>query len=221
MTPSGPVRLTFTSPSPGETVAGPDVPATFTLENYEVYYDSAAAKGQHIHFILDNQAYIPHYSTDPFVFKDVAAGTHTIRAFPSRPWHESIKDPDAFAMVTFHVQKEDGRNTVDASAPLLTYSRPKGEYAGAAAESILVDFWLENATLGADGHRVRLTVDGRAEELLQWAPLRKVGLPMGEHTFKLDLIAPDGSVAPGPFNSTERRIVLKPAAGDSVAVLHH
>ena len=33
-------------------------------------------------------------------------------------------------------------------APLLTYSRPKGEYTGAGAESIMVDFYLTNATLG-------------------------------------------------------------------------
>jgi hypothetical protein len=36
---------------------------------------------------------------------------------------------------------------VDAKKPLLTYSRPKGEYKDAAANSIMVDFWLQNARL--------------------------------------------------------------------------
>jgi hypothetical protein len=214
----GPVRLTINSPQQGQTVSGPDVPVAFTLENYQVYYDSAAAKGQHIHFILDNEPYIPHYSTDPFTFKEVKPGTHTIRAFPSRPWHESIKDPEAFAMVTFNVQRADGKNTVDPAAPLLTYSRPKGEYAGASAESILVDFWIKNVTLSPGGNRVRLTVDGTAEELPQWAPTYKVGLGLGEHTFRLDLLAPDGSVVAGPFNSTQRKIVLK---ADTLHAAHH
>jgi hypothetical protein len=214
------VRLTIASPGPGQTVPGPNVPVTFTLENYEVYMDSARNKGQHVHFILDNEPYIPHYSTDPFVFPNVPPGTHTIRAFPSREWHESIKDPEAFAMVTFHVQRADDRNQPAANAPLLTYSRPKGEYVGEDADTIMVDFWLKNAMLGPNDHRVRLTVDGQTEEILSWGPVYKTGLSMGPHTFRLELIGPDGAAVPGPFNVTERTITLKAAAGDTAAARH-
>src|SRR2546426_6778364 len=100
---AAPVSLKIDSPKMGETVPGPDVMVNFTLKNYEVYFDSTRNKGQHIHFILDNQPYVPLYSTKPFAAKNIAPGTHTIRAFPSREWHESIKDPGAFAMVTFNV----------------------------------------------------------------------------------------------------------------------
>ena len=38
--------------------------------------------------------------------------------------------------------KESTAGAVDASKPLLTYSRPKGDYKGADAEAIMIDFWL-------------------------------------------------------------------------------
>ena len=40
---------------------------------------------------------------------------------------------------------------VDPTKPLLTYSRPKGEYKGADADPIMIDFWLSNAKLKGDG----------------------------------------------------------------------
>jgi hypothetical protein len=214
-------ELEIVSPRMGETVPGPDVPVTFILKNYEVYFDSTRAKGQHIHFIMDNQPYVPLYSAKPYTAKGLAPGTHTIRAFPSREWHESIKNSDVFAMVTFNVGKGDGQNSPDPKKPLLTYSRPKGEYVGHAADSIMVDFWLKNAKLGKDKYQVRLTVDGTPEILLEWKPIWKTGLAMGPHQFKLELLDKDGAAVPGPFNVTERTITLKEAApADTSAHAH-
>ena len=214
-------ELDIVSPKMGDTVEGPDVPVTFILKNYEVYFDSTRGKGQHIHFIVDNQPYVPLYSAKPHTANGLAPGTHTIRMFPSREWHESIKNSDAFAMVTFNVGKADGQNAPDPKKPLLTYSRPKGEYVGHAADSIMVDFWLKNAKLGKDKYQVRLTVDGKPETLLEWKPIWKTGLAMGPHTFKLELLDKDGVAVPGPFNVTERTITLKEAAqADTSAHAH-
>jgi hypothetical protein len=214
-----PVVFHINSPEMGETVPGPDVEVIFTLENYNVFYDSTTKKGQHIHFILDNQPYVPHYSTEPYLLKNLTPGTHTIRAFPSRAWHESIKDPTAFSMVTFKVQKADGKNSPRPKAPLLTYSRPKGEYAGHAADSILVDYWVKNCKIGPKAYKVRLTVDGQKQILTQWRPLWKTGLSMGEHEFALELLDRRGRLAPGPFNQTRRTITLKPDT--TSAGMHH
>ena len=205
-----PVTLQIVSPAAGETVSGPNVEVRFELAGYEVYFDSSKGMGQHVHMILDNEAYIPHYSTAPFVFENVQPGTHTIRAFPSREWHESIKEPGAFAMVTFHVGEADGNNTPEAGAPLLTYSRPKGEYAGEMAQRILVDYWVKNCTIGPEDYRVRMRVDGNAQEFIAWEPYYLEGLEPGEHQISLDLIDPDGNPAPGPFNSTRRTITVAP-----------
>lgn len=206
----GAVSLRIVSPQMGETVAGPSVSISFDLQNYEVYFDSTTGKGQHIHVILDNEPYIPHYSTEPYVFESVEPGTHTVRAFPSREWHESVKDPGAFAMVTFHVGEADGDNAPDPNAPLLTYSRPKGEYSGEMADSILVDYWVKNCELGVDDYRVRLRIDSHAQEFIKWDPYWVKDVGPGEHVVKLELIGPDGAPVEGPFNSTERTITVAP-----------
>jgi hypothetical protein len=205
-----PVVLNIVSPQMGETVAGPSVTIEFDLQNYEVYFDSTTGKGQHIHVILDNQPYIPHYSTEPFVFEFLESGTHTIRAFPSREWHESVKDPDAFAMVTFNVGEADGANSPEPGAPMLTYSRPKGEYAGEQTDKILVDYWVKNCELSSEHYRVRLRIDGHAQEFIQWEPYWVEEMGPGEHLISLELIGPDGAPVEGPFNRTERTITLSP-----------
>jgi hypothetical protein len=103
---------------------------------------------------------------------------------------------------------------VDAKKPLLTYSRPKGEYKGADAEAIMIDFWLSNAKLQSDGgdFRVRYSVDGgEAKFLDKWEPIWLKGWTAGKHTIKLELVDKTGNVvANGDYNSTSREITVTP-----------
>src|ERR1044072_3443420 len=88
------------------------------LKGYLPHKDPATGKGNHVHVILDNQPYEAYYEMgQPFELRNVAAGKHTLRVFPSRPWHESYKNDGAFQMVTFTV-KGGG----DASKPTTTSS---------------------------------------------------------------------------------------------------
>ena len=52
-------------------------------------------------------------SNSEFELKNVSDGEHTLRVFPSRPWHESYKDEGAFQTVKFIV-KDGG---ADATKP--------------------------------------------------------------------------------------------------------
>jgi hypothetical protein len=101
---------------------------------------------------------------------------------------------------------------VDATRPLLTYSRPKGEYKGADADSIMIDFWLSGASLKGDGgvYRVRYSVDGGTPGYIdKWEPIWLSGWGPGKHVIKLDLIDPDGGVVENAgFNSTAREITV-------------
>src|ERR1700730_18579854 len=182
------------------------------LKGYMPHKDPATGKGNHIHVILDNQPYEAYYDINqPFELRTVTEGKHTLRTFPSRPWHESYKNEGAFQMVEFTVKgggdaskpttTKDGQTMasptksptananssaspaparegkdyapsnagdVDPAKPLLTYSRPKGEYKGADADPIMIDFWLSNGKLQADGgqYRVRYSVDGGEPKFL-------------------------------------------------------
>ncbi|MEO5859427.1 MAG: hypothetical protein ABIR33_10810 [Pyrinomonadaceae bacterium] len=101
---------------------------------------------------------------------------------------------------------------VDAKKPLLTYSRPKGEYKDADANAIMIDFWLANGKLVGDGgeYRVRYSVNGGEPKFIEkWAPIWLQGWTAGRHTIKLELVDKDGNVVDnGGYNSTSRDITV-------------
>jgi hypothetical protein len=221
------------------------------LKGYMPHKDPATGKGNHIHVILDNQPYEAYYELgQPFELRNVVAGKHTLRVFPSRPWHESYKDDGAFQMVTFTVKgggdaakptttnsgqtmannnsspgttaPREGKDfpastagEVDSAKPLLTYSRPKGEYKDADADPIMIDFWLTGAKLKGDGgeYRVSYIVDDAEPKFIdKWEPIWLSGWTNGKHTVRLELLDKDGKpVDNGGYNTTSREItVVKP-----------
>jgi hypothetical protein len=101
---------------------------------------------------------------------------------------------------------------VERAKPLLTYSRPKGEYKGADADAIMIDFWLSNAKLQGDGgdYRVRYTVDGGEPKYIdKWEPIWLTGWAAGKHTVKLELLDKSGNLVDnGGYNSTSRDITV-------------
>lgn len=218
------------------------------LMGYMPHKDPATGKGNHIHIILDNQPYEAYYELgQPFELRNVIAGKHTLRVFPSRPWHESYKNDGAFQMVTFTVQgggdaakptttnsgqtmannnasatpttAREGKEMassnagdVDATQPLLTYSRPKGEYKGAEADPIMIDFWVTNAKLKGDGgeYRVRYIIDDDDPRYIdKWEPIWLSGWTNNKHLVRLELLDKDQkAVENGGYNSTTREIIV-------------
>ena len=176
----------------------------------EVKQCANSAQGQHIHLILNNEPYSAHYT--PNFAKELPAGHYVALSFISRSYHESLKHYGAYNLRQFTVGQDEEYEEADLTAPHLFYSRPKGTYAGADTEKVLLDFYLINTDLSADGNQVRATINGESFMIDQWAPYFVEGLPMGETTIKLELLDSNGSVIPGPFNSVVRTITLVPDA---------
>ncbi len=170
-----------------------------------------SAKGQHIHLLLNNLPYEAWYI--PSFSKKLAEGHYVALSFLSRSYHESIKTPTAFVLKQFNVGKNAGKNIdeIDLKQPLLFHSRPKGEYVGADTKKILLDFYVVNAELKADGYKVRATINGKEFIINNWKPFYIEGLPMGESTIKLELL--DSQNKPTTdntmFQTIERKITLK------------
>jgi len=101
---------------------------------------------------------------------------------------------------------------VDPSKPMLTYSRPKGEYKGEDADPIMIDFWLINAKLKGDGgeYRVRYIVDDDEPRFIdKWDATWLAGWTSGSHTVRLELLDKDGRpVENGGYNTTTRTITV-------------
>ncbi len=240
--------LKFIEPQNGATVGSSTVKVKLELggdlKGYQPMKDMTTQMGNHIHIILDNQPYEAHYNlAQAFELRNVADGEHTLRVFPSRPWHESYKNSGAFQMIRFTVKNGGGdaskptttnanqmmsnanaaapeakdmpkstAGAVDITKPLLTYSRPKGEYKGADAENIMIDFWLINAKLVGDGgeYHVRYSVDGGEAKMIdKWQPIWLSGFGEGKHAVKLELVGKDGNLVDnGGYNSTMREIMV-------------
>ncbi|MEM9679087.1 MAG: hypothetical protein AAF901_02085 [Bacteroidota bacterium] len=189
---------------------------TFTMENYELgaQTDSPNAqklansgKGQHIHFILNNQPYSAHY--EPSFSKEIPNGVHHLVAFLSRSYHESVKNENSVVVKKLEV----GANAkdsigLDMDAPTLIYSRPKGTYKGKDTEHLLLDFFVLNTTLSESGNKVKATINGEEFMITEWAPHVVKGLPKGEVTVELELLDAEGNLIPGPFNKVKRSVIL-------------
>jgi hypothetical protein len=217
--------VTIVSPASGSIVSGPDVAVRMSLsgdlKGYHLSRDPASGMGNHLHVILDNEPYEACFDlSQPFLLQKVAPGKHTLRVLASRPWHESYKNSGAFQMVSFTVAGEmpkSGANTgivndVDPTKPLLTYSRPKGEYRGDEADPIMIDFWLSNARLKGSGgeYRIRYFIDDDDPRYIdEWAPVWLKNWTSGKHTVRLELLGADQyPVQNGGYDIVNREITV-------------
>ena len=183
----------------------------FEVDNYELGIQTEnefkfklanSAKGQHIHFIVNNGPYSAHY-TNKFE-KKLKESNNVILAFLSRSHHESVKNPNAYVFT----QVGEG-DKIDLEKQFLFYSRPKGTYTGEDTEKLLLDFYLVNTSISSDGNKVRVTIQDSEFLVDEWAPYIIEGLPKGEISIKLELLNSNEELIETPFNPSIRKIILK------------
>jgi hypothetical protein len=218
-------QVSIISPKPEEVLNDTQVNVKFDVKNLPIFKNADFGLGPHIHVTLDNQEYKAVYDLNQTAtFDNLGVGTHTIRAFASRPWHESFKNQGAYAQVTFNVFTKTDENTPQAKTPLLTYSRPVGTY---GAEPIMLDFYLQNAPLHLiakddpliNDWQVRATIDGQSFTFDRWEPMYLKGFKQGKNWVKLELIEDDGDAIANVFNSTAHLIDFQPDGQDTLARL--
>ena len=212
-------KFAISSPAADEVITSDSIMITTSVAGVELKAPTVgeganglaySADGQHIHVIIDDNPYMAKYD-ETFSIGTLEPGPHTLRAFPSRSWHESVKTPGVFVARTFYVGEKTGEPVLQEDQPLLTYSRPKGTYVGDDARKVMLDFYIANCELGPDAYKVVASIDGKVmDTLTEWRPYYIEGLKKGEHTIGLKLIGPDGNLVPnGPFNDVEQKITVK------------
>jgi hypothetical protein len=227
-------------PANGATISGATVPVRITLNDNP---KSPAARDDLIALALDNEPYIASHPNSlspqaapvlgPLELRNVAPGSHLLRAFVLKPSLETYKTSDAFQMTTFTVagagdetkppiSKEaiegkaggarlpaGGGLAVDPNKPLLTFALPNGMKLTSDA-SLVIDFYLSNAKLKGDGgeYRVRYIIDDDDPQWIdKWEPVWLAGWIEGKHTVRLELIGPDGwPFLNGGYNIITREI---------------
>lgn len=220
-------QVRILSPRPGEVLDDTSATVRLQVRGLPLFKDDTYELGPHLHLFLDNEPYKAVYDlSEPITFENLSPGTHTLRVFASRPWHESFKNQGAFDQRTFHVVAPTPQNELNANAPLLTYSRPQGTY---GAEPIMLDFYLTNAPLhmsaqaeaNDDLHdwRIRCTVNDQSFVFDQWQPIWLKGFKPGRNWVQLELIDESGNPIDNRFNNTVRIIDYQPGGSDALSRL--
>lgn len=200
--------LTMKMPKADMVKAG-KVDFEFDVKNYELGAQTSDAqgkglansdKGQHIHFIMDNEPYAAHYESK--FTEEMPEGHHVVLAFLSRSYHESVKSN----YVLQELEAYSGEDNFDENAPHIFYSRPKGDYKSKDANKVLLDWYLVNCDLSANGYKVKATINGTDFWFDEWQPYAIEGLPNGKNTVKLELFDKDGQSVNSPFNPVTREI---------------
>lgn len=220
-------QVKILTPQLNEVLQDDTITAQFQVQDLPIFKNQELDMGPHLHVILDNQPYIAVYDlSKPLVFPDLPPGTHTLRVFVSRPWHESFKNEGAYAQTTFHIFTKTEDNNPKLDQPLLTYSRPKGSY---GAEPILLDFYLTNAPLHLVAQenaqdqiadwRIRCTINGNSFVLDRWQPIYLKGFKPGENWVQLEFLDAKGNSVSNVFNNTARLITYEPKGTDTLSKL--
>ncbi len=219
-------QVQILSPKTDEVLSDDRVTVKLEVNDLPLFKHPELGLGNHLHVILDKQTYQGVYDlTQPLVFKNLTAGTHSLRVFASRPWHESFKNEGAYAQTTFHVLTKTAENNPNPQQPLLTYSRPTGTY---SAEPIMLDYYLSNApshlvAKGSDSSlpdwRIRATVNGQQFILDRWTPIYLQGFRLGKNWVKLELVDDRGNPMPNVYNDTISIVTYDPKTKDTLAKL--
>jgi hypothetical protein len=219
-------QVQILSPKPDEILSDDRVTVKLKVSDLPLFKQPELGLGNYLHVILDKQTYREVYDlSQPLVFKNLAAGTHSLRVFASRPWHESFKNEGAFDQVTFHVLTKTAENNPAPQQPLLTYSRPAGTY---SAEPIMLDYYLTNAPsqpaksgipASLPNWRVRVTVNDQRFILDRWAPVYLQGFKEGKNWVRLELVDDSGHPLPNVYNDTLGIVTYDPRTKDPLAKL--
>ncbi len=202
---------------------------SFDVKNYELKMQTSdnanklcnnSAQGQHIHFIMDNAPYKALY--EPANTITLPNGTeHYLMAFLSRSYHESIKSKGAALVYHFKIDEKGKLVKLDEpKTPMLFYSRPKGDYIGTDTANLLLDYYVWNCDLAADGYKVKASlqpaggvpVPSVSFTFDKWEPKFINNLSTGKSKLELVLTDKDGKQVEGPSTSVTREFNL--AAGE-------
>jgi len=220
-------QVTIVSPRADEVLQDDTISVRLDVKDLPLFKDEKLGLGTHLHLFLDSQPYQAVYDvSQPIVLKDLSPGTHTIRTFASRPWHESFKNEGSYAQTTFHVFTKTPDNNPNSELPLLTYSRPQGVY---GAEPIMLDFFLTNAPLHIVAQedekddvadwRIKVTVNGSEFVLDRWQPLYLKGFTPGKNWVQLEYIDEKGNPIQNVYNNLARSFTYTPNGKDTLSKL--
>lgn len=220
-------QVKILAPRANQTLESSQVQVQVQVNDLPLFKDEDLELGPYLQVLLDNQPYTQLYDvSEPLTIDNLTPGTHTLRVFAVRPWHESFKNEGAFAQATFHVFTRTPENNPKPNQPLLTYNAPQGLY---GAEPVLLDFYLTNAPLHLVAREdsqdaipdwtIRCTINGESFNFDRWEPIYLKGLKPGQNWVQLELLDETGTPIPNVFNNAVQIVTYNPGGTDTLSLL--
>jgi hypothetical protein len=218
-------QVYIVSPRPEEVIADTTVAVQLQVAGTPIFKNAQLGLGPHLHLLLDRVPTESIYDLNtPITLSNLSPGTHTLQVLANKPWHESWKNPQAFAQVTFHVLAKStnqfNTGSPNAQAPQLISVQPTE----VGSEPWLLDFYVANAPSHVDVQhplrsiadwRVRATVNEQSFEVNRDEPLYLRGLRPGVNVLKLEYLNAQGQVA----DSALRVVKYQPNGNDGLSRL--
>jgi hypothetical protein len=218
-------QVYIVSPRPEEVITDTNVAVQLQVAGTPIFKNAQLGLGPHLHLLLDRVPTESIYDLNiPITLSNLSPGTHTLQVLANKPWHESWKNPQAFAQVTFHVLAKStnqlNTSSPNAQIPQLISVQPQE----VGAEPWLLDFYVANAPSHVDAQhplrsiadwRVRATVNEQSFEVNRDEPLYLRGLRPGVNVLKLEYLNSQGQVA----DSTLRVVKYIPNSNDGLSRL--
>jgi hypothetical protein len=213
-------QVYIVSPRPEEVIADTTVAVQLQVAGTPIFKNAQLGLGPHLHLLLDRVPTESIYDLNtPIMLSNLSPGTHTLQVLANKPWHESWKNSQAFAQVTFHVLVKS-TDSPNAQVPQLISVQPTE----VGAEPWLLDFYVANAPSHVDAQhplrsiadwRVRATVNEQSFEVNRDEPLYLRGLRPGVNVLKLEYLNAQGQVA----DSALRVVKYQPNGNDGLSRL--
>jgi hypothetical protein len=213
-------QVYIVSPRPEEIIADTTVAVQLQVAGTPIFKNAQLGLGPHLHLLLDRVPTESIYDLNaPITLSNLSPGTHTLQVLANKPWHESWKNPQAFAQVTFYVLAKS-TDSPNAQTPQLISVQPTE----VGAEPWLLDFYVVNAPSHVDAQhplrsiadwRVRATVNEQSFEVNRDEPLYLRGLRPGVNVLKLEYLNAQGQVA----DSAVRVVKYQPNGIDGLSLL--
>jgi hypothetical protein len=213
-------QIYIISPRSEEVIADTTVAVQLQVSGTPIFKNSQLGLGPHLHLLLDRVPTESIYSLNtPITLSNLSPGTHTLQVLANKPWHESWKNPQAFAQVTFHILAKS-IDSPNVQTPQLISVQPTA----VGAEPWLLDFYVANAPSHVDAQhplrqiadwRVRVTVNEQSFEVNRDEPIYLRGLRPGVNVLKLEYLNAQGQVA----DSAVRVVRYQPNGNDGLSRL--
>lgn len=170
---------------------------SYNVKNFDL------ASGASIVLNLNNSRFIEKQTVE--FQTDLEEGAYLSLSFLATKDGFALKNYGNYVVRSFTVGNSD---EIDDTRPMLMYNQPRGRVRLDEEDGAPLDFFLLNAELSANGHKVKIEIGGREFVLDEWRRYRIRGLGRGEHRIKLSLIGPDGKIADSPFGQAEQAFTL-------------